>query len=78
MLPVLDEKKEALLESTITVVRMMEYPVITPFWNSSGGGSQDMNTEVELTGVAITPTGGPVGTEESSKKQVNFNSLDDT
>ena len=37
-----------------------------------------MNTEVELTGVAITPTGGAVGTEESSKKRVNFNSLDDT
>jgi len=30
-----------------------------------------MNTEVELTGVAKTPTGAPVGTKESSKKQVN-------
>ena len=45
------------------------YPVITPFWFSGAGGFQEIVTEVELTGVASTSRGGPVGAEEGNIEQ---------
>ena len=52
-----------------TVVRLTTYPVITPFWFSGAGGFQEIVTEVELTGVASTSRGGPVGAEEGYRGQ---------
>ena len=46
-----------------TIFKLRTYPVITPFWFSGAGGFQKMVTEVELTGVASTSRGGPVGAE---------------
>ena len=56
------------MPSEPTVVRLITYPVITPFWFSAAGGFQEIITEVELTGVASTSRGGPVGAEEGNRE----------
>ena len=64
MLSLLDEY--VVTPSEPTVVTLITYPVITPFWFSGAGGFQEMVTEVELTGVTSTSRGGPVGAEEGN------------
>ena len=67
MLSLLDEYRE--MPSEPILVRLIMNPVITPFWFSGAGGFQEMVTEVELTGVASTSRGGPVGAEEGNREQ---------
>jgi len=70
MLLLSDEYSEIFPEPP-TVVRLIAYAMIIPFRISGNGGSQEIVTEVELTGVALTLVGCPVGTEEKYQRRTS-------
>ena len=68
---VLDVKNSTL--PVLISVMLILYSLITPFWSSEGGGSQERYITVELGTVPVNCCGGLVGTGlEKKKKRKNM------
>ena len=47
----------------------MRYPLIIPFWFSTGGGTQVKETEWEVISTIVTFPGAALGTKQEKKKR---------